>query len=136
MKVALFLSSATSQQNVNIVIIGVRHVTPSCPTIMKGRLCFDKKLLDTVSVVHTSGDILDYHPIPRLCILTKMLIPPPFRVVGNSDLDPPIITQEKRDADSQKRNHIFRETRIIRTAVFKFIWHRLRSCLNLSKKFC
>jgi hypothetical protein len=100
MKVALFLSFATSQQDVNIVIIGIRHVAPPGPTIMKCRLGFDEKLLDSVGVIHTPCDILDHHPVPGLSILAQMLVPTPFRIVCNPYLDSPIIAQEERDTDS------------------------------------
>ena len=95
MKVALSLLSATTQQDVNIVIIGIRHVAPSWPTIMKCRFYFDEELLDTVGVIHTLCDILDHHPIPGLYVLAQMLIPASFRIVGNPNLDPPIIAQEE-----------------------------------------
>jgi hypothetical protein len=49
MKVALFLSSVASQQDVNIVIIGIRHVAPSWPQNIMGRLRFLGSLLGLVA---------------------------------------------------------------------------------------
>ena len=51
MKVALFLSSVASQQYVNIVIIGIRHVAPSWPQNIMGRLCFLGSLFRLVASV-------------------------------------------------------------------------------------
>jgi len=51
MKVALFLSSVASQQDVNIVIIGIRHVAPSWPQNIMGRLRFLGSLFRLVASV-------------------------------------------------------------------------------------